>query len=133
MGLRGTNAGGAAVPIKPKRKKGQHGPYLHTAPSVMPLGKEEIAWAGGFIEGEGCFVKSRSGSVGIQIGQAYTREPLDRIRAYLGGSVRPFLPKMAHGRTWLWCVWGPRAREAYRLVSKWLSTRRQAQAQRKFQ
>ncbi len=52
----------------------------------MDLRDTEIAWAAGFIEGEGCFTAQKTGesfSARVQVTQV-AREPLDRLQRIFG-------------------------------------------------
>ena len=49
------------------------------------LSREDLAWAAGFFDGEGCFSFSEAGHyICVSIGQT-DREPLDRFRIAVGG------------------------------------------------
>lgn len=48
------------------------------------MNREELAWAAGFFDGEGCFSYSKSGQyVCVSIGQT-VREPLERFKLAVG-------------------------------------------------
>ena len=98
----------------------------------MTLDYDEIAWAGGFFEGEGCFGLGGPTRRSLQITASQkTREPLDRLRAALGnaGTIR----RKAHKKSayFEWQVGGvTQGRLIIRLLWPGLSTRRRAQAQK---
>lgn len=106
-------------------------PFRQHRKTILPTmtpSQEDIAWAAGFLEGEGCFgAKVRATGVygSINAGQV-NREPLERLQAMFGGSIRP----AANGTIFVWAVAGELSRAAVRLVYPWLSRRRQAQVER---
>ena len=56
---------------------------MNETPPLRP-NREEVAWAAGFFDGEGCFSYSEASVyVAVSIGQT-EREPLDRFRAVVG-------------------------------------------------
>ncbi len=71
----------------------------------------DIAWAAGFIDGDGCFSSSNTG---VFIRVAHTHKPtLDFLQKTFGGT----LHEHNHGRpahykrVWRWAVWGDTAKE----------------------
>jgi hypothetical protein len=90
--------------------------------SVRPT-KADIAWAAGFIEGEGCF--SRGSVTASQV----NREPLERLLALFGGSInenKTGRSKPIH----TWNTSGARARGIAETLWTFLSARRKEQARR---
>lgn len=86
----------------------------------------DLAWAAGFIEGEGSY--STSGVRGYPSVQAtqVQAEPLERLRSMLGGRV-------FHGKTrniWTWRVNGTRARGVMLTLWPMMSPRRRLQIER---
>lgn len=89
----------------------------------------DIAWAAGFIEGEGT-LDSRARPVGtlgtrLSVGQV-NREPLQRLQEIFGGSIR----EQAQGRyrpIHIWSVSGARARGAVLTIWRFLSEKRRQQ------
>jgi len=72
--------------------------FIHST-LLVPLKKEELAWAAGFFDGEGC-VSARerddSAKIEINIGQANSPETLIRFKNAVGGIGKiggPYPPK----------------------------------------
>ena len=74
-----------------------------------------LAWAAGFLDGEGCFAIGRYNdrkrcrvryTAIIQVGQK-RRLPLDLLETMFGGSIRP--QRTPTGGSWLWKVCGTTA------------------------
>jgi hypothetical protein len=98
---------------------------------------EEIAWAAGLFEGEGCISHMQRGSgLDLQIALAMTDEEVvrrfdavvDRGRVY-----GPYLPP-SHGsrrkQFWRWAARGDTAHDVLDLIGPWLMSRRSEQARR---
>mgnify|MGYP001577332679 CR=1 FL=1 len=92
----------------------------------------DIAWAAGFLEGDGC-VSFFSGSPSAEAGQA-TTEPLEKLQRLFGGSIY-FYPK---GKTcykpgapfWVWRVNGARAVGLLLTLYTFMSSRRKRQIEK---
>jgi hypothetical protein len=88
----------------------------------------DIAWAAGFIEGEGYFAPNGASSqAGVNQVQ---REPLDRLQAMFGGSVRVYHNDRHNERwqpQWRWAVAGSRARGVMMTLYPMMSPRRKEQ------
>lgn len=95
----------------------------------------DIAWAAGFLEGEGCFAYYRdahnerrtSGTLFVGACQC-NREPLDKLADFFGGPVR--LVRSAKGvkrPVWDWRIGGKAAEEAMVAVVPYMSERRRQQ------
>jgi hypothetical protein len=91
----------------------------------------ELAWAAGFLEGEGCF-QFHHGGIAISAVQTFTREPLDKLSAIFGGNVIPIVPKATRDKGskirdyWRWWVYGSGAvMAAFRLYPLMSSRRRE--------
>lgn len=83
----------------------------------------DIAWAAGFLEGEGCFTwKDTECIVAPQV----QREPLSRLASLFGGTIRD-----RHGRGQVeWAVSGSRARGVMMTIYSFMSPRRKEQIKR---
>lgn len=85
----------------------------------------DLAWAAGFIEGEGSF--GRSVIAATQKGV----EPLQMLHAFFGGTVREDRKKRGLGagsKMWNWNAHGARARGIIMTLYPFFTTRRKAQA-----
>ena len=93
-------------------------------PQTIP-DPEDIAWAAGFLEGEGCFQlqKTRRSVYANQV----HKPPLERLLTLFGGSLKLQTRKTPQSDIWYWYVYGPRAVNAMTAVQKWMSPRRQLQ------
>ena len=95
----------------------------------------DIAWAAGFIEGEGTFVPLR---VTLRNGEkrTYARvlayqnniEPLQRLQAMFGCVIRRFERKHGTETAGTWCANGARARGVIYTLFTFLSAKRRLQA-----
>jgi hypothetical protein len=86
----------------------------------------DLAWAAGFIEGEGSFKHSSSSLCADQV----QREPLERLQRFFGGSIyaktHPSMgPRRLPSRRWT--INGGRARGVMLTLYSWLSPRRRQQ------
>lgn len=82
----------------------------------------ELAWAAGFLEGEGCFSSSKT--CANVVASQKQREPLERLQGYLGGYGNIY--SIRGGKYWLWNLYGIRAVEVMFTLYPMLSPRRQA-------
>ena len=107
----------------------------------------DLAWAAGFLEGEGSFHghpgiprgsdRPRRGSASSVRAMQVNREPLDRLRELFGGHVS-FRDRVQdrrrdgrkHSGAFTWSVSGARARGVAMTLYPFLSRRRQEQARR---
>jgi hypothetical protein len=97
-----------------------------TAKSTVSPSLQDIAWAAGFLEGEGSFVR-RGVSTVVSAGQL-TEEPLRRLLALFGGSVSPYTMKRPRPKQfWTWRASGARGRGVAMTVYSMMSARRQEQ------
>ena len=88
---------------------------------------EDVAWAAGFLEGEGTFVVSHSPRV--QATQT-SLPPLEKIKALFGGTIaRKKKYKDTHTQAYVWTLSGDGAIILMKLIYPFMSTRRQAQIQ----
>lgn len=96
------------------------------APSASPS-LCDIAWAAGFIEGEGCFSSASVSSPRIRVSQCNI-EPLMRIQALFGGSIRPNKPHdPRHNSQYCWSLSGPRGRGLMYTIFTYMSPKRRLQ------
>lgn len=84
--------------------------------------KVDLAWAAGFLEGEGYFGKA------LRAAQVQ-REPLERLLAIFGGSIAYYPPdgKPNHQGHFRWSACGARARGIMMTLFLFMSPRRQEQ------
>lgn len=89
----------------------------------------ELAWAAGFIEGEGNF-RGEATTEQVTVGQVQ-KEPLLKLQRMFGGSVRMRAQRSYDGCKrspfWLWVVCGSRARGVMMTLYQLMSTRRKQQ------
>lgn len=79
------------------------------AKTSIPRSTKDLAWAAGFLEGEGCF--SNYGSPIVTAAQVQ-REPLDRLSFMFGGNITYRKINGAAGRSiWTWRTHAYRAAE----------------------
>jgi len=86
----------------------------------------DIAWAAGFLEGEGCFFAKDIGVFAAQV----QREPLERLQKMLGGNIRPrpAPDNFPNGQPQnYWSIHGTRAAGAMMMLWSLMSPRRQGQ------
>lgn len=105
-----------------------------TKASISPS-NADLAWAAGFLEGEGCF--SRVGASGHAEACQVNEEPIVRLQTLFGGTVsqrlqsRRILPNGSESRSgspiWRWRVSGARARGIMFTLFHFLSARRRGQ------
>lgn len=104
-----------------------------TAAAGIVPSRDEIAWAAGFLEGEGCFATNGAvpkGHLRVRATQK-NREPLDRLWEMFGGRLN--YKKNGHKKdgtkTWLWDwqVNGKRALDVMNHIYPWMSERRKGQ------
>jgi LAGLIDADG endonuclease len=96
----------------------------------------ELYWAAGFLEGEGCFVITKTGRPGtdkkrysMQVSAAQVqREPLERLEKYFGGKLYACRHKDAKANWspyWYWYTGSERAIGIMMTLYKLLSPKRQ--------
>ena len=94
--------------------------------------REDLYWAAGFLEGEGCFgskitANPQHASIAAQASQV-NREPLEWLQEIFGGSIRSYpsgRPRQSPHYTWRVC--GARARGVVFTLFSLLSKKRQTQ------
>ena len=101
------------------------------APTKVPTDLD-IAWTTGFLEGEGSF-DSTGTTARVSAGQVQ-KEPLERLLAFFGGSLRPRKSKVPTQKDqWIWTVCGARARGVMMTLYSLMSPRRQEQISKALQ
>lgn len=103
--------------------------YDTPRPQCTPT-TEEVAWAAGFLEGEGSFQRRAGMSLRVQATQA-TTEPLLRLQKLFGGRIRKEArrhPSVLSKKTiFRWTAYGILAEQVMQSVHPWLSARRKEQ------
>jgi hypothetical protein len=99
-------------------------------PSKIPT-DVDIAWAAGFLEGEGCFKRTNVNET--KFGQSVTanqvhKPPLDKLQEVFGGSLMLRNERRDNqSDIWVWAVSGKNARALMCLLRPHMSPRRQGQ------
>lgn len=97
------------------------------AAAVSPT-LRDLAWAAGFLEGEGTFLKAgRTHTVAVH---QVNIEPLERLQQLFGGSIsllRKKLKNPKHNDIYYWQTFGARARGVMMTLYSLLSQKRKAQ------
>src|SRR5687767_13217541 len=100
--------------------------------TTMPTRKEEIAWAAGLFEGEGCTTKS-GGVLVARLNSTDEETPMRFCRPVRAGKVygpydRTDRDGYMRKPMWIWVASSVDALEAVRLLMPWLGRRRAARA-----
>jgi len=88
----------------------------------------DLAWAAGFLEGEGSFI--RDGRIAAAQAGDQVPDPLIRLQQLFGGSITKREPRsdvLGKQRQWVWTVCGPRARGVMMTIYTFMSSRRKMQ------
>jgi hypothetical protein len=102
-----------------------------TAEATATPSETQIAWAAGFLEGDGHFRSSEESGSPIANAVQKDREPLDKLLAYFGGSITEFTHTTSRKKYLRWNVCGRKARYCMALVLPHIvSTRRKEQIER---
>jgi hypothetical protein len=96
-------------------------PLASIAPSAV-----DIAWAAGFLEGEGAFVHAGRG-IRVKAVQV-NEEPLHKLQRIFGGKIYKQKIYGSRQQSFLWVVNGRMAEQVIKLIYDTLSARRQRQA-----
>lgn len=102
-------------------------PKAKTSPTLMNL-----AWAAGFLEGEGWFGKSKPnsfGGEGIRVNQV-NKEPVEKLQSFFGGSLSRYKHSCKQPNAndfWVWSVSGSRARGIMLTLFSFFSLKRKIQ------
>lgn len=102
------------------------GRVLQPAATVKPT-RSDLAWAAGFLEGEGSFV-SANRSCEVKAEQV-NREPLDRLFSLFGGAIASRPARGNRRAIYSWRASGARARGIAMTLWHFLSSRRRIQAE----
>lgn len=91
----------------------------------------DLAWAAGFLEGEGGFhgahkIKGRVQLDAVQV----QRDPIDRLQRFFGGKIVQYKSGPQRRPAWRWIVFGGRARGIMITLYGFMSPRRQWQIRR---
>ena len=84
----------------------------------------DLAWAAGFLEGEGSFRRSEVSCPQVQ------KEPLEKLQSLFGGTISLRVNssiKSAWSDCWIWSLAGEPARWLMSILSGFMSAKRQAQ------
>jgi hypothetical protein len=95
------------------------------------ISSTDIAWAAGFLEGEGSFVGGKQSQVTVSAVQVEIA-PLERLVGMCGGYLKQYRykPGRAASPFWRWTVNGQRAAEVAFTVYTWMSPKRRRQIER---
>ena len=94
---------------------------------VAGISLPTLSWIAGFLEGEGSFIASHA-SFTVSAVQVQ-REPLDRLHAALGGTLRPYTNKRGL-LFWRWTIFGSHAIGAAFTLYVLMSPKRREQIRR---
>lgn len=93
--------------------------------------KEDLAWAAGFFDGEGCISIQRSGSLPhhlyLSVSQVDPR-PLARLMSAFGGTVRRVKPRNNQRPYSTWQITGRKAADALANIYEFLRSKREQAA-----
>lgn len=98
------------------------------APTKSPT-TTDLAWAAGFLEGEGSFGAKRvdARTEGVSASQVQ-REPLERLAALFGGTITAQPPGGPTRQPWFrWAITGTRARGVMMTLFTFMSPKRRCQ------
>ena len=95
---------------------------------IIPRSTKDLAWAAGFLEGEGSF--GNYGSPTVTAAQVQ-REPLDRLFRLWGGAIsqRKTLG-FSNKPIWVWKIWAHRAAEVMMTLYVLMSPKRQREIEK---
>lgn len=102
------------------------GQWATTPKAMREPTRDEIAWAAGFIEGEGHFKVEKSYGVSIIVAQV-NREPLEKLQTLFGGTIKTIQARPGHQQYHVWKRHGLSAAAIAELLYPWLSRLRQSQ------
>lgn len=99
----------------------------------MDIDINNLHWIAGFLEGEGCFARTKNkekfGSIAIQANQVQ-KEPLERLQKFVGcGNIHKYnhkKDKVNQNDYYRWQVCGPNAESLMKLIYVLMSPKRQA-------
>lgn len=94
----------------------------------------DLAWAAGFLDGEGCFFRHCKGREARGLGYTVALEaaqvqkwPLELLHTMFGGSLSIYHQRSKQGEYWKWRVYGPRAAGIMMTLYCLLSPKRQSE------
>lgn len=117
----------ARLPQKRTSRLGREGDKA--VPAGQRPGIRDLEWAAGFLEGEGCFRRSKTTET-IDAAQV-NPEPLQRIQRIFGGRIWHRKPQQENASPAdMWYVAGPRARGVMFTLYALLTAKRRAQIRR---
>lgn len=92
-----------------------------------PISTLHLAWAAGFIEGEGSFSMTKGQSPKVTAAQVQ-KEPVERLRRLFGGNVtRRFTKGFSSQPIWVWALTARRSIEVMMTLYVLMSPKRQLQ------
>lgn len=84
----------------------------------------DLAWAAGFLEGEGSFIATKHAKSHMVSAPQMHREPLDRLAKYFGGTVA--IRAKSH-TPFAWQIYGARARGVMMTLYSFMTVKRKQQ------
>lgn len=89
---------------------------------------QELYWAAGFLEGEGCFSVTTARKAERVVAGQVDSEPLAKLKEIFGGNINYTEPKSEKQKpVFRWSVWGARARGVMLTLFPLMSERKQNQ------
>ena len=127
-------AGASTVRLRIREILGTHRPYrfgraTDTQRATRQHTLRDLAWAAGFLEGEGSFRRTSGehGSERVTFAQV-NRAPVDQMIALLGGRAKQrHRGCERHSAVWDWAIYGARARGVMLTLYPLMSPKRQSQ------
>lgn len=101
--------------------------HPNTLKAMLVPSVRDIAWAAGFLEGEGSFVGKHGGQSMVVSAVQVNKEPAQRMVDLFGGSLIQFYKKPPDKPIWRWTVAGARARGVAMTMYPLMSAKRQEQ------
>ena len=99
-----------------------------TLKSTLRPTLQDIAWAAGFLEGEGSFQRKGGGNLSITVSAVQVnKEPVQRMVDLFGGSLKMYRRPLPSADIWRWDANGARGRGVAMTLYPFLSAKRQAQ------
>jgi hypothetical protein len=102
----------------------------HVSSATVSPSHSSLAWAAGFLEGEGCFRRSGGGKQGRTervVCAQVNLEPLLKMQEMFGGSTCQYGPYAANKQPfWNWTITGSRARGVMMTMYPFLSEKKRS-------